>query len=425
MSAKRSKVVKGKKGLRLTVYPWTHPATGAVRWRFAWKDGNAWRYSTYKTKAAAEDGAAIRLEEIEEGGLVWSGLTAGRRAFLAGVHAAVTVGDEEIVLAYLSSRGNSGEIGAAVNRFIAGKMSAAGELSPYLGTVKGILDAMAEHFQGRSVADIHQGELQAWWDKRTEGRGWKLRRDVRGYLVMFWRWSLREGIAGREPVTVADRLPMVASEDMERRVLTVAELGALLGAVADGWRAWVVLGAFGGLRPEEIAPGAAKRKGKRGLLREEIDWRFGVIRLPACVSKVNRPRNIPMSDALQAGLEWAGIRDGQQGSVCETNPSVAGELNRLGKEVFVNGWPKDALRHSYGSYRNALVRSLEQVAEEMGTSVAMLHRHYHNPKAEAEGVEWFAVRPATVPICSDGIEVDISESGEVRTIKPLKSKRFA
>jgi integrase len=423
MSAKRSKVIKGEKGMRLTVYPWEHPATGAARWRFAWRDGAAWRYSTYKTKAEAEEGAALRLAEIEGGGLVWSGLTDERRAFLSRVHAAVPAGDEETVLAYLSSRGKSGEIGEAVKRFMAGKESAAGELSPYLGTVNGILDAMAKHFQGRTVADIHQGELAAWWETRTEGRGWKLRRDVRGYLVMFWRWCLREGIAGREPVTVAERLPLVASEDMDKRVLTPAELKAILGEVSKECRAWVVLGAFAGMRPEEIAAKKAARKGKRGLRRQEIDWTFNVIRVPACVSKVRRARIIPMSDALKAGLEWAGIRSGQTGSVCGEYP--AAEIQRLGLKLFKTGWPKDALRHSYGSYRNAIVRSLEQVAEEMGTSVAMLHRHYHNPKAEAEGVEWFAVRPATDPICSDGIEVNVAERENLSSEKRRKTKESA
>ena len=411
-------MVKGEKGMRLTVYPWTHPASGESRWRFAWKDGGKWRYSTYRTKAAAEEGAALRLAEIEDGGLVWSGLSPARRAFLASVHAETPAGDEETVLAYLSSRGKSGEIVEAVGRFMAGKESAAGELSPYLGTVKGILEAMAKNFQGRTVADIHQSELAAWWDKRTEGRGWKLRRDVRGYLVMFWRWCLREGIAGREPVTVAARLPLVASEEMEKRVLTPAELSGILSEVSDSCRGWVVLGAFAGMRPEEAAAKKASRKGKRGLRREEIDWQFGVIRVPACVSKVRRARIIPMSDALKAGLEWAGIREGQTGTVCGEYP--VDEIKRLGDKLFKTGWPKDSLRHSYGSYRNAVVRSLEQVAEEMGTSVAMLHRHYHNPKAEAEGVEWFSIRAACDPICSDGIVVNVDESGAVADMKPLK-----
>ncbi len=348
-------------------------------------------------------------EEMDLGGLVWANLGNKRRAFLTSIHDLVPQGDEELVLAYLSSRGKSAEISKCVDRFMKGKISAAGELTPHLGTVKRALESMAQHFQGRNVADINLQELSQWWTDRTESRGWKLKRDIRSYLVMFWRWCLREGIAGREPVTVAERLDLVASEDMDRRVLTPKELKSLMGAIGEEWRAWLVLGAFAGLRPEEIAPASNKRKGKRGLLKEEIDWRFSVIRLPACVSKVNRPRNIPMSDALKAGLQWANVQQGQKGPVCANNPAVARELSRLGKEVFKDGWPKDALRHSYGSYRNAILRSLDQVAEEMGTSIAMLHRHYHNPKAEEEGNQWFDVRPETVPIRSDKTHMNVAE----------------
>jgi predicted urease superfamily metal-dependent hydrolase len=67
---------------------------------------------------------------------------------------------------------------------------------------------------------------------------------------------------------------------------------------------------------------------------------------------------------------------------------------RLGREVFKTGWPQDALRHSYGSYRNAMIRALPQVAEEMGTSENMLKKHYHNPKTKEEGEAWFGLRPS-------------------------------
>lgn len=70
-----------------------------------------------------------------------------------------------------------------------------------------------------------------------------------------------------------------------------------------------------------------------------------------------------------------------------------GETKRLGELVFETGWPKDALRHSYGSYRNAVIRSLSQVAEEMGSSEDMLRKHYHNPRSKAEGEAWFNLRP--------------------------------
>lgn len=64
--------------------------------------------------------------------------------------------------------------------------------------------------------------------------------------------------------------------------------------------------------------------------------------------------------------------------------------------MFKTGWPQDVLRHSYGTFRNAVVRNLPQVAEEMGTSVAMLNRHYHNPKPTEEGTAWFALRPSLI-----------------------------
>lgn len=425
----RGKIIKGKTGMSLTIYPWTHTASGKTRWRFAWRDSPSapWRYTTVASKAKAEVAAAERLEDLESGGLIWSSLSETRRHFLANIHTAVPENPdaEAMLLDYLSSRKKSADVQSSVARFIDGKISAAGEVSPYLVTVRSNLQDFAADFAGQSIVDIQLPELSAWLEARAKGRGWKLKRDVRAYLVEFWKWCQIEGIAGREAVSVAARLPRIGKETMERRVLTVAELQKLLASVRQDWRAWVVLGAFAGMRPDEIVPPKAKKRDKRGLLCEEIDWRFNVIRLPACVSKVNIPRNVPISDALKAGLEWAGIRPGMSGPVVNQNPSEAGELKRLGKEVFVNGWPKDALRHSFGSYRNAVIRSLEQVAEEMGTSVAMLHRHYHNPKAEEEGIEWFAVRPQKVPISSDEIEVNVTELEIQIPQKPRRIRKRA
>jgi len=429
MKPSRSKTIRGESGMSLTVYPWDHPVTGKTCWRFAWREtpSSPWRYTTASSKAKAEAKAAERIEEMEGGGLIWTALPAARRQFLSEIHKHVPQNPdaESTILDYLLSRKKSDDIGAAVSRFLSGKVSAAGEESPYIATVRNNLETMAAHFAGKSVADIQLPELAAWLDQRAEGRGWKLKSDVRGYLVEFWRWCQIEGLAGREPVTVAARLPRIGKEEMERRVLTPEELQTLLANVGVEWRAWVVLGAFAGMRPEEIVPHPNKKKrAKRGLLCEEIDWDFNVIRLPACVSKVDYPRNIPISAALKAGLKWAGIRPGMTGPVVLRNPSREQELARLGKVVFETGWPKDALRHSYGSYRNAIVRSLEQVSQEMGTSVSMLQRHYHNPKAEAEGEKWFAVRfplEKMFRFCSDGIEVNVEE---LENQKPKKARRI-
>jgi integrase len=178
-----------------------------------------------------------------------------------------------------------------------------------------------------------------------------------------------------------------------------------------------VLGAFAGLRPEEIAPptkAGAKKRDKRGLACEDIDWRFSAVMVPAEVSKVDTPRRVPMSDALRAGLEWAGIRPGMTGPVCLKNPVEERELFRLGKLLFgAAGWPKNALRHSYGSYRNAVIRDLPRLAEEMGTSVGMLNHRYHNPQPEELGEAWFGLDFAADEFRKSSAELDLEQrSGE-------------
>lgn len=398
MSAKRKiRVRQGNEWL--TVYPWTHPVTGAKRWRFAVKEGERWRYVTKGTRVEAETAAAEVLRERGMGELVWSTLDVEARRFLEEVNRRVPEADRAEVLAYLRARDRSGEIGEAVERYVAHKVSEAGEKTPHLRTVELALLEVAERFRGKRVAEVHSPDLEKWWAERGAGLSSKRRKDLRAALVAFWRWAKVQGIAGPEVVTAAERLPGVRVEAGEKRVLQPEELVKVLNGIGQEWRAWAVLGAFGGLRPEEIVPSSTKRKGKRGLRCEEIDWQFRAIRLPAEVSKVNRPRVVPMCEALEAGLRWAGILPGMTGPVVLRNPADAKELARLGEVVFGGQWPQDALRHSFGSYRNALVRSLAQVAEEMGTSEAMLHRHYHNPRVREEGEAWFtnifSIKPAS------------------------------
>ena len=57
-------------------------------------------------------------------------------------------------------------------------------------------------------------------------------------------------------------------------------------------------------------------------------------------------------------------------------------------------WKKNALRHSYISYRLALVQNENQVAMESGNSPDMIHHHYKQLVTQEEGREWFEIKPA-------------------------------
>ncbi len=400
MSAKRKSFRVTRNNGHLTIYPWTHPTSGAARWRYNWRasESSPWRTVTCKTKAEAETSAWEKLGELGLGGLVWTALDPASRRFLEEIQRTATVDDRPAVLEFLKARRKSSEIVASVARFVAWKQAAAGEETRHLANVRRDLEGMAESFAGRVVVDVSDSDLSGWWSVRTAGLSDKTRNEVRGNLVAFWNWCVWDGIHPKE-VTAAEKLPRVKLGLAERRVLTPAEFLKLAREVGEEWRPWIVLGAFCGLRPEEIAPPrktGASKKNKRGIRCEEIDFQFKTIRLPAEVSKVATPRHVPLCEAALEWLAWAGINPGMTGAVCVRNPSEEDETARLGKVVFGDGWPQDALRHSYGSLRNALIRNLPQVAEEMGTSETMLRRHYHNPQTKEEGAEWFGLRPEMI-----------------------------
>ncbi|HKJ90664.1 MAG TPA: site-specific integrase, partial [Oceanipulchritudo sp.] len=172
----------------------------------------------------------------------------------------------------------------------------------------------------------------------------------------------------------------------------------VLREVRPEWRLVVVLGFFAGLRPEQVAP--AKSRGKVGLDRSAIDDDDGVIYVSKAVSKT-RAHCVPLSDCLRSWLDWAGWMPGQIGKCHKGERSMSGarETKRLGdlmNKAFKRdeGWPHDWLRHSYGSHRNAVVRNLAQVSEEMGTSPKMMDDHYHQPRPKEMGEAYFALRPS-------------------------------
>ncbi len=377
------------------VYPWTHPTTGQKRWRYAYRDpAGAWRYRTHQTREAAIEGAQDHLRTTGEGVLDFQTLPKSRRAWLEKIHLACTTPDEERALEdFIQARRKSSSLADAVARYIAGKVESAGVETPHIGAMRRDLVSLAEKFPNRFVTEIHLPDLEAWANERGANAKAKRRNGIRAAATGFWRWAQREGIAGADPVPLAARLTSPHVPATELRILTPDELRAIAREIRPEYRAWLALGAFAGMRSEEIVPLKAKRSDRRGLLCEEIDWDFRVLRIPACVSKVKRARIVPMSDALIDSLKWAGIEPGATGPVCAHHPHQTREMARLGTLCFPgDGWPQNAIRHTFGTARNAILRNLPQVAEEMGTSVSMLQRHYHNPQPKEFGEAWFVIR---------------------------------
>lgn len=187
-------------------------------------------------------------------------------------------------------------------------------------------------------------------------------------------------------------------------IFAPAEIQLFLEHVKPEWRPYLAIAAFSGIRAEEIclAKDAAKRKDP--LRWEDFDWDEGEICVRAETAKTGHPRRCPILDNLAAWLRpW---RDAS-GPVCtlhRPDREIGGDgrlirairralTEDLSKPLRKIEWRHNALRHSYGSYRMAMIKDMQRLSYEMGNSLAMIKRHYHNPRPVSEAKAYFALSP--------------------------------
>jgi integrase len=145
------------------------------------------------------------------------------------------------------------------------------------------------------------------------------------------------------------------------------------------------IAAFAGIRSEEIAPEGPEDP---ALEWRDIVWDERQIFVREEVSKT-RGRYVPMSDNL---LAWLAPWHNAQGRIFAKR-RLDRALGRIAQAAGVT-WKHNALRHSFGTYRMALIKNVAQAAEEMGNSIAMVRRHYQRPMLESVAKRWFSIRPA-------------------------------
>lgn len=71
-------------------------------------------------------------------------------------------------------------------------------------------------------------------------------------------------------------------------------------------------------------------------------------------------------------------------------PPITKEFARVAKKAGVK-WKRNALRHSFGTYRSASTKNVPAVAFEMGNTVEMVQRHYNRPTPPHIARQWFKI----------------------------------
>ncbi len=161
---------------------------------------------------------------------------------------------------------------------------------------------------------------------------------------------------------------------------------------------FLTIGAFAGLRSAEI---------------ERLDWdevhmaeRF--IEVKAAKAKTASRRIVPISENLAT---WLAPHVQSEGPVVpfdnvakqiawmvdETNEGMKAAAREDGhdpEKLRPLRWKKNALRHSYISYRVAEIQNVNQTALECGNSPAIIFKHYRELVRPTEAKKWFGIVPS-------------------------------
>ena len=174
------------------------------------------------------------------------------------------------------------------------------------------------------------------------------RRNWRRDLGILFAYAAKQGYAACNPIDGIER-PEVSDPDI--KVLSVPETSKLLANADEDARPVLAIGLFAGLRMSEIL----------ALTWEEIDLCERTITVQGRKAKTRQRRVVTISDNLCGWLALTPTGE-QTGPIWKQG--FWGWYNRrLTLDV-----PRNALRHSFGSYHYALHKNENLTAAEMGSS---------------------------------------------------------
>lgn len=238
----------------------------------------------------------------------------------------------------------------------------------------------AERFTG-AVSEIRSPAVDDWLRTFTDPR---TRNNKRGHVLTFLRWLQARDYVAHD---VQWRLTRAIEPARDISILTPDQMRKLLECVRGDHRPghrresllpFIAIGAFAGLRSAEVMR----------LQWEDIHLDRGFIFVSASIVKRVRntlSRTVPIQPNLKAILTPL-VR---KGPVCP-NERMAEVLIRVASQAGID-WQKNALRHSYTSYRVASGINEAQVATEIGDLVGTMKRHYKQAIDPALGAKWFSI----------------------------------
>lgn len=214
--------------------------------------------------------------------------------------------------------------------------------------------------------------------------GWApaTRKSYLGDLRTFFRFAVKRKFLTESP---ADALENPILDNKPPGILTVPQILKLMDTCqrkTPSLLAWLTLSLFAGMRPEE-----ARRLAWEDVAGDHIE-------VKAVKAKTRRRRLIELTPQLRAWLDAARHSDAELPPVGWQKKWAA-----LRREAgLFDGWPQNALRHSFASYHLAKHRDAPAAALLMGTSPQMLFAHYRELVRADAAEAFFGLLPDAAAI---------------------------
>jgi integrase len=255
----------------------------------------------------------------------------------------------------------------------------AGKRDSYIDTLGFVLNAFAREFEGNYLHEIGRKEIEEWLDSNFKNLATRRNR-IRDVSILY-SFAVKRGYCAANPLDAIER-PIVTPKRPE--IFKVQEAKALLTAAHDypalGMLGFVSIGLFAGLRTSEL----------KQLKWEDVSLEHGVIDVSAEIAKQRQQRNVEINSTLRAWLELCAESTGPVvPDHFRDKRSALIEFSKLTR------WPKNGLRHSFGSYHIARFKNPNATALEMGHNTTdMLFKHYRNYQIRPEDAEkYWELRP--------------------------------
>jgi integrase len=266
----------------------------------------------------------------------------------------------------------------AVDGMIATK-TAKGVSAVYLADLRYRLGVFREAFHC-DVNALTPDDLKAFFESRSAGLSARSHNNFLRTVRTFLRFAQNHGWLSKEADLLA-RVEKRSEKPNPVEIFTPAQLAALLKKASAEIAPCLALGAFAGLRAEEIL---------------RLDWadvekRPGFIEVAAHKAKTATRRIVPISDNL---ARWLAIAPRNAERVWQHSKAWYFEAMRNAASDAKIKWKQNALRHSFISYRLAEIQDVNRVALEAGNSPQMIFRHYRELATPEQARTWFSIAPA-------------------------------